>query len=216
MPRSNPNQETNHNKPRNTQSNPDQTQTDTMKPKIKPKSHHHWPTQSNHHHPPTPPTQPKIHPTSQSPNPLNQSPNPLISQQTHANKVTRPTSTIVDKKKKREEEGFRNHQRIGRRPRLSSILAETEAETRGRDRAPFSLNHRQPSSWICSKPLRRRLRPRQMRERRKSDEPITKTTWKWNPWSKNEGKWNPSLWWPMSSLTPPSKRESQEMRERML
>ena len=40
-----------------------QTQKNTNKPKIKPRSHHHWPTQSNHHHPTTSPTKPKTHPT---------------------------------------------------------------------------------------------------------------------------------------------------------
>ena len=52
----------------------------------------------------TPPTKPKIHPTDQSPNPLNQSPNPPISQQTHANKVTKPTTTIVDQKRERKRD----------------------------------------------------------------------------------------------------------------
>ena len=54
------------------------------------------PTTTNQHNQTTttPPTKPKIHPT-------NQSPNPLISQQTPANKVTKPITTIVDKKKKR-------------------------------------------------------------------------------------------------------------------
>ena len=60
--------------------------------------------------------------------PTDQSPYPPISQKTHANKVTKPTTTIVDQKK-REEEGFCNHQWIRQRPRLSSIMAETEAKT---------------------------------------------------------------------------------------
>ena len=134
-----------------------QTQINTIKPKIKPRSHHHWPTQSNHHHPAdqtkdpphrlvTKPTEPVTKPTDQSTNPRQQS------NQTHYHHCWL-----------KEREWKRDFTIINR---LSG----------GRDWAPFSLNHRQPSSWIYSKSPRWRLRPRRMRERRKSDEPTTKTT----------------------------------------
>ena len=104
-------------------------------PRSNPKSNLDPTTTSQHNQTTTtPPTKPKIHPTSQSPN-------PLISQQTHANKVTKPTTTIVDKKKKKRKRDFtiinepgggrdrapfwpRRRLRPGQRPRLSSILSK--------------------------------------------------------------------------------------------
>ena len=104
-----------------------QTQKNTIKPRSNPDQHNQTqipPPLTNTIKLPPPttlPTKPKMHPT-------DQSPYPPISQKTLANKVTKPTTTIVDQKK-REEEGFCNHQWIRQRPRLSSIMAETEAKT---------------------------------------------------------------------------------------
>ena len=91
----------------------------TQKNIIKPRSHHHWPTESNHHpadqtkDPPhrsvTKPTELVTKPTDQSTNPRQQS------NQTHYHHRW---------SKKREEKGFRNHQQIGQRPRSSSILSK--------------------------------------------------------------------------------------------
>ena len=90
--------------------------------------------------------------TNQSPNPLNQSPNPLISKQTHANKVTKPITTIVDQTRERKR-NFAIINELGQKLRLSFTLAETEAKIElhcgqygGRDRALFSLNHCRPPS----------------------------------------------------------------------
>ena len=72
--------------------------------------------------------------------------------QTHAKKVTKPTTTIIDQTRKRKM-NFAIINGRGQRPRLSYTVAETEAKIElhygwdsGRDRASFSLNHRRPPS----------------------------------------------------------------------
>ena len=98
-------------KPRPTQSNPDPTTIDQ----------HNQTTI-------TPLTKPKIHPT-------DQSPNPLINQQTHSNKVTKPTTTIIDQKRERKRD-----------------FTIINGPGGGRDRAPFWPRRRLRSSSILSKP----------------------------------------------------------------
>ena len=74
------------------------------------------------------------------------------SHQTHAKKVTKPATTIVDQTRERKR-NFTIINGLGQRQRLSFIVTETEAEIEvhcsrdgGRDRASFSLNHRRPPS----------------------------------------------------------------------
>ena len=94
--------------------------------------------------PPTPPP-PLLEPTTQHHHHAHNLQPPQAT--THNPTIIKSLSNPQPKSKKRKEKKKTTASRDG-----------------GRDIASFSLNHRQSSSWICSKPPRQRLRSRQMRE----------------------------------------------------